>query len=57
LDAHGVLRGAQELGDFEDLLDPAEEQLDGPAALVEVGDFLGAGIEAARAGWTGWSGW
>src|SRR5713101_8969167 len=45
LDAHGILGGAEEAGDLEDLLDPAEEQLDGPAALVEVGDLLGSGIE------------
>ena len=31
--------------DLKGLLDPAEEQLDGPAALVEVGDLLGGGIE------------
>jgi hypothetical protein len=45
LDAHGVLGGSEEVADFECLLDPAEEQLDGPTALVEVGDFLGRGLE------------
>ena len=30
------------------LFDPAEEQLDIPTALVETGDFLGAGIEIVR---------
>ena len=48
LDTHRVLGGAEEAGDFEGLLDPAEEQLDGPAALIEVGDLLGGGIEVVR---------
>jgi hypothetical protein len=45
LDSHGILGGSEETGDLENLLDPAEEQLDGPAAFVEVGDLLGGGIE------------
>ena len=45
LDAHGVLGSAEEVTDFEGLLDPAEEQFDLPAALVEVGNFLGGGVE------------
>ena len=45
LDVHGILGGAEEAGDLEGLLDPAEEQLDGPAALVELGDLLGASVE------------
>src|SRR6476661_9052292 len=45
LNAHGVLGGTEEAGDPEGLLDPAEEQLDGPAALVEPGDVLGGGVE------------
>jgi hypothetical protein len=36
----GVQRGAEEAADFEGLLDPAEEQLDLPARLVELGDLL-----------------
>ena len=40
LDAHSVLRGAEKAADLEGLLDPAEEQLDRPAALVEIGDLL-----------------
>src|SRR4029077_7080110 len=39
LDAYGVLGGADETGDFEGLLDPAEEQLDSPAPAVEIGDL------------------
>ena len=35
LDAHGIFAGAEEATDFEGLLDPAEEQLDRPAALLE----------------------
>ena len=45
MDADGVLGGAEELGDFEGLFDPSEEQLDVPAALVEIGDVLGGGVE------------
>jgi hypothetical protein len=44
LDADGVLGGAEEAGDLQGLLDPAEEQLDGPTAAIEIGDFLSAGI-------------
>ena len=33
------------MADFQRLLDPAEEQLDLPAALVELGDLLGGGVE------------
>src|SRR5205809_1364415 len=35
---HGVLAGAEESLDAQVLLDPSEEQLDLPAALVERGD-------------------
>ena len=45
LNADGVLADSKELADFEVLLDPTEEQLDGPATLVEIGDLLGGGIE------------
>src|SRR3972149_5060491 len=45
LDAHGVFGGAEEALDLQGLLDPAKEQLDGPAALVEIGDLLRGGIE------------
>jgi hypothetical protein len=48
LDAHGVFASAEEAPDFEDLLDPAEEQLDRPAPLVEIGDFLGRGVKVVR---------
>jgi hypothetical protein len=41
LDAHGVFAGAEKAADLEALLDPAEEQFDRPAALVELGDLLG----------------
>src|SRR5215472_17906330 len=34
----GILAGAKKAGDLEDLLDPAKEQLDCPASLVEPGD-------------------
>ncbi len=37
LDAHSILAGAEKTADLEGLLDPAEEQLDRPAALVEIG--------------------
>src|SRR5260221_6599245 len=42
LNAHGIFAGADELSDLQRLLDPAEEELDGPAPLVEVGDLLRA---------------
>src|ERR1700722_17679230 len=45
LGAYGVVRGAQEAGDLKGLLDPAKEQLDRPAALVEKGDLGGRGVE------------
>ena len=45
LDSHGILGGADEAGDLEGLLDPAEEQLDGPASAVEISNLLCAGIE------------
>lgn len=45
LDAYGVFAGADKAVDLEALLDPAKEQLDRPAALVEVSDLAGAGIE------------
>ena len=37
LDAHGIFADAEEVLDLEVLLDPPEEQLDGPAPLVEIG--------------------
>src|SRR5437016_2540434 len=45
LDADGVLGGAEEARDLEGLLDPAEEQLDGPAALVEVSNLFCGRVE------------
>jgi hypothetical protein len=48
LEANGVFADAEKAGDFEDLLDPAEEQLDRPAALVKIGDLLGGGIQIVR---------
>src|SRR5437879_2890529 len=48
LDTHGVFADAKKAGDFEDLLDPAEEQLDRPAALIEIGDLLSWGIQVVR---------
>jgi hypothetical protein len=41
LNANGVLRGAEKAADFEGLLDPAEEQFDGPPPPVQIGDDLG----------------
>ena len=38
---HGVLRVADEGLDLQILLDPAEEDLDLPALLVDIGDGLG----------------
>src|SRR5208337_5116349 len=43
-----VLRGTEELFDLEVLFDPAEKEFDIPAALVESGDFFGAGVEIVR---------
>ena len=40
-----VLAGAEKALDLEVLLDPAEEQLDLPASLVELGDALGRRLE------------
>src|SRR3990172_12098435 len=45
LDTHGVLGSAEEVADLEGLLDPAEEQLDLPATLVEFGNLFGRSIE------------
>jgi len=44
LSADGVFTGPEEMANFQGLFDPAEEQFDGPAALVEIGD-LGRSIE------------
>lgn len=33
------------MGDLQGLLDPTEEQLDGPSPLVEICDLLGFGVE------------
>src|SRR3981189_909111 len=40
LNADGVLGGPQEVADFQSLLDPSKEQLDGPSTLVQIGNFL-----------------
>src|SRR5262249_53492216 len=45
LDANSIVGGSEEASDFQGLLDPPKEQLDGPAALVEVSDLLRAGVE------------
>ena len=45
LDFHGVFADAEEVFDFEVLLDPFEEQLDLPALFVERGDLFGRGLE------------
>ena len=45
LDAHGIFGRAEEMADLQGLLDETEEQFDGPAALVEIGDLPGRGIE------------
>lgn len=45
LNAHGVLGSTEKVADFEGLLDPAEEQFDVPAALVEFGDLIGRSIK------------
>jgi hypothetical protein len=42
LEADRVVVGAEELADIEMLLDPAEQQLDLPSALVEGSDLDGA---------------
>src|SRR5258708_35387289 len=48
LDADGVLGGAEEAGDLQGLLDPAEEQLYRPAPLIEVCDRLSGRGEVGR---------
>src|SRR5881392_4044846 len=45
LNAYGILGSTEEMADFEGMLNPAEEQLDLPAALVEIGDLVGRGVE------------
>ena len=45
LDADGVFGSSEEARDLECLLDPAKEQLDCPAPLVELGNLLRGGIE------------
>src|SRR6266849_5427029 len=45
LNANRVLGTADKMGDFQGLLHHAEEQLDLPAPLVEVGDFFGGGVQ------------
>jgi len=45
LDFDGIFAGAEEAGDPQGLLDPTEEQLDGPAALIELGDLRRRGVE------------
>src|SRR6202795_132882 len=45
LNAHGVFGASEEFGDFQGLLHHAEEELDLPAALVEVGNLLSGGVE------------
>jgi hypothetical protein len=48
LDTYGILGSADKTGNSEGLLDPTEEQLDGPASTIEIGYFLGTGIEIVR---------
>src|SRR6266700_3785340 len=43
LNSNRVLGGAEKASDFQGLLDPAEEQLDRPPLLVEVGNDLSRG--------------
>jgi hypothetical protein len=38
--ADRVFGSSQKAADFQGLLDPSEEQLDGPSSLVKIGDFL-----------------
>ena len=45
LNTHGVLADTDKVLDLQDLLDPAEEQLDRPAPLVELRDQLGPRCE------------
>ena len=45
LDFHGILGGADEGLDAQILLHPFEEQLDLPAALIEIGDLAGGCLE------------
>src|SRR6185437_14041082 len=45
LEADGVWRAAEELAQLEMLLDPAEQELDLPAHLVERGDLDGRSVE------------
>ena len=40
LNANGVLGGAQKVADFQGLLDPSKEQLDGPSTFIQISDFL-----------------
>ena len=48
LDAHGVLGGTEEAADLQRLLDLAEEQLDLPAAPVEIGDSSAVASRSLR---------
>src|SRR6185437_11036059 len=45
LNANGVFGTADKMGDFQGLLHHTEEQFDLPASLIEVGDFLGGGVQ------------
>src|SRR4051794_40077642 len=45
LDRHRALAGGVEMTDPQQLLDPAEEQLDRPAAPIQRRDLLGRRIE------------
>ena len=45
LNPHGILGAADEMGDFQGLLQNAEEQFDLPSSLVEVGDFFGGRVQ------------
>ncbi|KAH2839688.1 hypothetical protein KXW36_001707, partial [Aspergillus fumigatus] len=45
LNTYGILRGAEEVADFEGVLDPSKEQFDLPTALVEFSDLVGRRIE------------
>jgi hypothetical protein len=48
LDAHGIFRGPEKAANFEGLFDPAEEQLDRPTPLVELGDLAEASRSLQR---------
>jgi hypothetical protein len=45
MNAHGIFAGAEKAANFTGLLDPAEEELDRLAPLVEFGDLARRSIE------------